>query len=113
MSEAVAAGLATAVAASTLIGAYTGLVQKFDKLEAGQRALETGQRALETGQQENKSELKDFKAGQKSLELGLQDNKGELREFKAEVRGDLTIVGCISVAGFAFVLLVMKQPQVL
>ncbi len=95
MFEAVAAGLATAVAASTLIGAYTGLVQKFDKLE-------TGQRALESEQQDIKSELKDVKAGQRALELGFQ-----------EIRGDLTIVGCISVGGFAFVLLVMRQPPAL
>ncbi len=80
MFESVAAGFATAVAAFTLLSAYTGLVQKFDKLEAGQRALEIGQ-------QENKSELK-------------------------ELRGDVTIVGCISVGGFVFVLIVMmKQPK--
>ncbi len=126
------AGVATAVGLFALLSAYTGIVQKFDKVE-------TGQKALEAGQLESKSELKEFRsemkevraslnslelgqrslelgqraleAGQKGLEAGQLQNARALKDFQDEVRGDFTIVGFVVAAAAAVVTVVMRQAE--
>ncbi len=77
--EYVNAGVATVVGLIALASAYTSIVQQFDEVRAGQKALEAAVQETRAATKENRL----------SLEAGQQDSRVAMRELKAEFKQDL------------------------
>ncbi len=80
--ESVSATVALAVGVVALVGAYTGIVQRFDKLE-------TGQSALEATQKESTAAMKDYQVASTAAMKEFQaTSTAAIKEFKADIRED-------------------------
>lgn len=88
--DSVSSAVAIAVGILALGGAYTGIVQRFDKLETGQMAVEAGQSKLEAGQSKLEAGLFKLEANQMETRMALKESQAQtaaaMKEFQAETR---------------------------
>ncbi len=116
--ESVSAAVALAAGVIALVGAYTGIVQRFDKLETGQSALEATQKestaAMKDYQVASTAAMKEFQATSTSAMKEFQaTSTAAMKEFKADIKEDFkefeVVVAVIVAAGYLSVVNAVKN----